>query len=101
MWSALSFWWRLGRGPRWPGLPGLDCQAWIDDIARSVGCGDCRIFARENSVPGLDSFDSSRWRVKGQQDSISLSSTRHSNNCLTLAYIMDLKLSFASVQVKC
>lgn len=42
VWSALSF-----GGVREGVWGGLDSQAWIDDIARSVGHAYCRIFARE------------------------------------------------------
>lgn len=78
------FWWRLGGGPGRPGFSGLGY-----DIARSVGHAYRRILVREFCAwPRLS--DSSTWQVKVYRTRCFGVLQRNSNDCLIVAYIIDL-----------
>lgn len=79
------YWWRLGRI-----RDGLNSQAWIYDITRSVGHAYCRIFARELCA-GLDYLIA----AYGESRSTGLETffkfyKETAISVFTVAYIMDL-----------
>lgn len=76
-----AFWWRLGEVRN-----GLDSQARIHDIARSAGYASCRIFARENSVPGLDYLIAAHGKSRATGLDVSRSTNKQQQLCYCSLY---------------